>query len=580
MLPTTLKNYFLAQATTAAYEQAAEELSKLHLLNDGQKQALARRLAQAICTASGEPSRKILPLIERDLLSAKTAIHLNQLKLRPTESRVTQAKAIPAGRHFYHSGDLGDIVYALPALRELAPCSLHLGPDSNTLQVNGNRPRNPIGREAFNFLQPLLAVQPYLTNTDYAELCHQSWTNCNTFRQRFTSKGDDLNLAIEQAKHLGVTPTAVRDAWLTAPAGGPSSPAVLFARSARRQNHNFPWAQAVERYKHDAAFIGLPEEHDQFCQQFGSLPRLPVNSALELAQVLQQCELLLTNTTFTHAVAEGLKKKVIVELVPRILHAYFDRPGATYVTGQDVDWPNLQRGPKFYHVVSRYKTTDPEAARRTQFANLSWEELYARGVVPVHVWSTDRTSLELGDARAVPYWKDLLRAGLNHSSLDDDIIIYSNDDTVILPEILPPLKDHVRKHGCTTTFRCTYRGPMGSLDQIRRLPKRNDLGRDLFAFTRRWLQEHLRQFPDYLIGTTDWDYFLAIYMRLAQRLEVSMETIGQSWPSTELPVGYVWHEAHLPWWKQKNNRYDAPAQRHNIRLTKAFFAAWNLSHMR
>src|SRR2546430_16669588 len=62
-------------------------------------------------------------------------------------------------RRFYHSGDLGDIIYALPAIRALGGGTLYLGPEIRLpFKV---RTRQQFNWTSFEALAPLLRFQPY-----------------------------------------------------------------------------------------------------------------------------------------------------------------------------------------------------------------------------------------------------------------------------------------------------------------------------------------------------------------------------------------------------------------------------------
>jgi hypothetical protein len=162
--------------------------------------------------------------------------------------------------------------------------------------------------------------------------------------------------------------------------------------------------------------------------------------------------------------------------------------------------------------------------------------------------------------------------------------MFTNDDACLFPEVVQALKNHFEEYPCCTAFRLEYSGPVSSMDDLRPCSPQSpkailSQGRDLFAFRKNWLALHLPKFPDYLIGTTDWDYYLSVYIRVAQGIKVTMTSIPEIHPATEIKTGYVWHEKHNPWWSRVENKYTSPAQRYNMSLTRKFFSSAQLKHM-
>jgi hypothetical protein len=222
--------------------------------------------------------------------------------------------------------------------------------------------------------------------------------------------------------------------------------------------------------------------------------------------------------------------------------------------------------PRIFHAVEHHGTSDARKRR----AQLSWDRLYAQGVVPCHLWEKNypRTALDIGDRRKLPYLKDVLEFAMRQAG-DGDIICWTNDDDWLHPELPSLLIEHVTKHGPCTSKRCevsqAITGPV--------LPPQSytqgttpHMGRDLFAATKRWLVEHWETFPDFILGASDFDLWMAVMVRLANGVKATHQSLYAIQHPSEIPGGYVVHEIHAPGWAAPANTNDAPSQKHNREL--------------
>lgn len=113
---------------------------------------------------------------------------------------------------------------------------------------------------------------------------------------------------------------------------------VIFCRSPRYRNDLFAWKEIHAKHAHEAIFMGLPEEHYNFCKEIGEVPYHATKDFLEVAQVMAGAELVVTNQTSMFWVAEGLKKSLVLEYCTWCQNCHFLRKGfhygsATYLHG-------------------------------------------------------------------------------------------------------------------------------------------------------------------------------------------------------------------------------------------------------
>jgi ADP-heptose:LPS heptosyltransferase len=107
-----------------------------------------------------------------------------------------------------------------------------------------------------------------------------------------------------------VAPHPREEPWLTVPRPRRAA-RVLLHRSARYHKWAFPWPRAYEKYRREAAVVGTPEEHRDFCAYLGPLPYIPTPTFLDLAEVIAGCELFVGNQSAPRAVALGLGKLLV-----------------------------------------------------------------------------------------------------------------------------------------------------------------------------------------------------------------------------------------------------------------------------
>lgn len=220
---------------------------------------------------------------------------------------------------------------------------------------------------------------------------------------------------------------------------------------------------------------------------------------------------------------------------------------------------------RYHHLVSRRREiSDESSRRRVGVAVQSWQALYDRGVEPVHVYDVPRDARQVGCRRALPFFKDVLAAGLASSGGENDVIIFTNDDTVLHPAVLPVLSLQLQR----APFCCSFRNEFKA-GEIPVLGSIKSWGRDLFAFKADWLKANLDCFPDYLLGTGDWDYFLSIYFRVQLGITPRKDWAVDIDPRVEIPRGYVFHEAHTPEWAD----FNCPALHYNRWQTAKWLAA-------
>lgn len=235
---------------------------------------------------------------------------------------------MPVGITYYHSGDLGDIIFALPAVRALGGGTLFLGPHLGRAPFGT---REIMTEARANLIIPLLKLQPYLSNVFYARTQPNVNFDLNQFRTLLVKRGPHENLCRLHLDYLGLSPRECETKWLVVDRvqkieGKP----VVISRTLRYPGE-MDWKGVAKKHVHHAIFLGTPDEHAEFCERFGQIEYYPTANLLEAARVIAGCELFISNQGGLHAIAEGLKVNLIQEASITSHTAVFTRAGAEYV---------------------------------------------------------------------------------------------------------------------------------------------------------------------------------------------------------------------------------------------------------
>lgn len=210
---------------------------------------------------------------------------------------------------YAHSGKLGDIVYALPAVRAL-------GPGMFVVKLDGPEISNDEG----DSILPLLKMQPYITDVGRrGEATH----DFDCFRViSWMSIAHDL-LTVQQARPFGAKIT--HDPWLRPGEGwviGKHARTVV-ARSPRYHNPAMDWGREMSQAV-NPVFVGSWNEYQAFPVR---IPYLATESVVDLAKAIYESEGFIGNQSFPLSLAVGLGVPARMERAPG--HHNCDYPGVT-----------------------------------------------------------------------------------------------------------------------------------------------------------------------------------------------------------------------------------------------------------
>jgi hypothetical protein len=213
---------------------------------------------------------------------------------------------------FKHSGNAGDIIYALPTIYALsgkAPINLFLHLNQPSKALNHPLGNVMLNEAMFERLTPLLLAQPQIMS-------------CTPF----TNQAIDYNLDIIRdypfplsygniARWYFLTFAINADLgrpWLQVKANTKVNEYVIIARSRRYRAPNIDYSFLAKYDK--LLFVGLPEEFDDMRTIIPNITYRPVNNFLEMAEIIAGCKFFIGNQSFPFAIAEALKVKRLLEV--------------------------------------------------------------------------------------------------------------------------------------------------------------------------------------------------------------------------------------------------------------------------
>ena len=211
---------------------------------------------------------------------------------------------------FLHSGDIGDIIYSLPAVKKLG---------GGIYYISLNKTKRGFGlptkfnKYCYDIVRPLLLEQDYIEDV-------RLWNgeaidyDMDIFREQ--PDVATTNLAKLHCTAFGIDPVIIDDQWLDVEPGVmPEGKRIIFARTPRYHG-NFNWTAHVKAYGHEAIFVGLKEEYDMFVKTFNcsDIPYVPTKDLLELARLIKACDFFVGNQSCHFAIAQGLHKRNRLEI--------------------------------------------------------------------------------------------------------------------------------------------------------------------------------------------------------------------------------------------------------------------------
>ena len=266
---------------------------------------------------------KFAPLSVKNKFSVENNLYDNQFGFHNyiTQNLPDKCKQFYKNK-FYHSGDLGDIIYSLPTIKALGGGLLVLSADYNKMDV-----RSKLTLDTINNLREILNLQDYIVDTRSAHKMPADIDyDLNDMRQPFIDWGagkfNEKEVDILRNKNLthhyfdlyNLDHHNECDQWLHSNISKIyNNYPIVINRTKRYNNEKFPWQEIVDKYFNKIIFVGLPDEYKEFSSNFGKIKYIESKNILELFYIISGSKVFIGNQSFPYSLAEGLKKNCIQE---------------------------------------------------------------------------------------------------------------------------------------------------------------------------------------------------------------------------------------------------------------------------
>lgn len=221
----------------------------------------------------------------------------------------------PDAVHFKHFGLIGDIIYAIPAMKALAAgkkIHLHLLINQKSLysksMKHGNKDKI-LTEKSVAMLAPLLLAQPEFAVCD---ILTDQPIDYDLDEFRNYPFDYNTNHICRWYFHMYGISADLGKPWLSVTPDTSYSNEIVIARSFRYRAPGISYS-FLQAYP-NITFVGLKDEYEDLKKAIPGLKYKAVNDFLEFAQIIAGCCFFIGNQSFPFAVAEGLKVKRILEL--------------------------------------------------------------------------------------------------------------------------------------------------------------------------------------------------------------------------------------------------------------------------
>lgn len=226
---------------------------------------------------------------------------------------------------FLHSGDMGDIIAGLGAVKEFcekenAKARIILDttggifcndPELNKFIYLSNAKKGlKFNDSNYNFLKPLIESQPYVYSVEKYSNQTDIDYNLNLFRKEFANI---QNLLYAHQKTLGL-PIGFKGKWLFYPNQTIEDKIeILVSRSSRYQSSHLFFASNEYLLASKGRFIGTDFEYNLFKDCFRFVPvRYDVSNALDCLRAVSNSNTILVNSTLMFWIALGFNHPNII----------------------------------------------------------------------------------------------------------------------------------------------------------------------------------------------------------------------------------------------------------------------------
>jgi hypothetical protein len=236
--------------------------------------------------------------------------HLALSKITPIDLNFPQKDAY----HFKHSGNSGDIMYALPTIYALAGSGkAHLHLVANAPASYGKR-HHPLGNVMLNekmieMITPLLLAQEQISSCTTYTADQPIDFDLDLFRSYplLLNRGNIARWYF----YIYAINADLGKPWLKVDPDTSVNDRIVVARSHRYQAPGISYT-FLKKYK--TVFIGVEQEYRDMKKEVPNIEYRPVKNFLDMAGLIAGSRLFIGNQSFPFSISEGLKVKRLLEM--------------------------------------------------------------------------------------------------------------------------------------------------------------------------------------------------------------------------------------------------------------------------
>lgn len=219
-------------------------------------------------------------------------------------------------KRFKHLGKMGDIIYSLPTIKALG---------GGVLYIPERTAESPC---IYSCMKSLLEQQPYIAEVleypsglGYNEQSPLIRIDYDMDRHRYHPLRGVTHVVKRFLETFNIDLKDWEKPWLTVIGQQlEPSPYILFNVTSRfRDNSKVDWKKVVD----EVAKLGIPmyhvgsdDESDVFYKNYGQIPRMVVDNALDLAILVRDAKRIYCNQSLVLTLAQGLGKQYWCEFKP------------------------------------------------------------------------------------------------------------------------------------------------------------------------------------------------------------------------------------------------------------------------
>jgi hypothetical protein len=206
------------------------------------------------------------------------------------------------------SGGCGDIVYAIPVMKKLGVTRVYV-------KENWYKPPH---YSLYSVMKDLLIMQgfevlPTVGGYDPMQYEPGLQVDYDIDRFRLMPGRGRVHIMLNMLKYFNLPTNDWNKPWLDVfgyVSGKPPEGYRLIHLTPRwREGSQVNWSEVLKSIDGPVFFIGFKEEHEEFCQQYGSIRYSFTENILHMAKLIRDCKALYCNQSVALTLAQGLGKK-------------------------------------------------------------------------------------------------------------------------------------------------------------------------------------------------------------------------------------------------------------------------------